>query len=156
MEDIVIALAREADREDCLGLLESRHNESLFSDVPFGEDKFDKFFSRVLKGTAIGIVAKYNDKSIGIAYASVGIHCTGLRDTVANILVAYVDRELRQTDIGRQALVKMLSAIKQVAQRENVSYLTTHFTDGIDAHFIDNTLRSLGGNTLGGNYLFKL
>jgi hypothetical protein len=127
-----------------------------FGSIPFSEQKFDVLLGKVLDKKAIGLVAKIGNEIVGFSYASIGEYFIGEKDKVATVMVLYTSKRIKRTLVRGKVFFKLFKTLEQIAKKENVKYLLTHVTSGVNIKSTDKFFRKIGGKTLGGNYLFKL
>lgn len=156
MSNIVISQATKDDRDDLLYLAKEDHLSSIFGSIPFSEKKFDAMLSKTLDKKAIGLVAKIDNEIVGFSYASIGEYFIGKQDKVATVMVLYTSKKIKKTLVRGKVFFRLFKALEQIAKKEDVSYLLTHVTSGVNIKASDTFFRKIGGKTIGGNYLFKL
>ena len=69
-----VNLGVEADGEEICALARNVHEEGIFSEIPFSENKFYRYFQNTIDepDTYLGLKVFLGDKILGFSYAYIG------------------------------------------------------------------------------------
>ena len=74
MNKLRVNLGVEADGEEICALARNVHEEGIFSEIPFSENKFYKYFQNTIDepDTYLGLKVFLGDKILGFSYSYIG------------------------------------------------------------------------------------
>ena len=74
MNKLRVNLGVEADGEEICALARNVHEEGIFSEIPFSENKFYRYFQNTIDepDTYLGLKVFLGDKILGFSYAYIG------------------------------------------------------------------------------------
>ena len=158
MTSLAVDRAVEADRGRICELARRAHQESIFADIPFSEDKFHRAFDRILADPArhLGLKAALGHRILGCGYGRLGGHYIGEGARIVTVVSVFVDRPVRSGLLGGKAALGLVRGIEQWSRRQDARLVLYHVTSGRGVAGTDRFFRRMGMTTLGGNYGIRL
>ena len=140
-ESVIIRRGELGDIEQVRHLMRQFHEQSVFADTPFSDERFDKHISEIARRPIhmIELVAEYQGNIIGIAWASVGKYALS-DELIATIHVVAVD--LNINDQGEQekgigyamrratTFLRLFKGVKLWAEGRGAKRVMVHVTSG--------------------------
>jgi len=152
----------ETDRASVIRLARMAHAESMFSEIDFSAEKFNRSFSNCIQepDQFLGLVT-YNTtqgagEAVGYCYAIMGDYYIGANCGVVTVISIYSSSAARDNLSGGKIALKQINAIHKWGRILGAEYVMYHVTAGVSVDRIDRFFRRLGFSTIGGNYAVKL
>lgn len=144
----------EADRHPSCRLAKLAHEESLFSDIAFSEDKYFQAFENTLKEPTkyLGIKVMLGDQMLGYCYALLGDYYIGEGAKVVTVISVFTDPSVRGKMLGGRVALRLIRGVETWAKGMGAAHVLYHVTSGVNPAGSDRLFRKLGFTTLGGNY----
>ena len=154
MNKLRVNLGVEADGEEICALARNVHEEGIFSEIPFSENKFYKYFQNTIDepDTYLGLKVFLGDKILGFSYAYIGGYFIGEGARVVTVNTINVDQSARSGLLGGKIALRLVRGIEVWARKQRANVILYHVTSGKNVANIDRFFRKVGMTTLGGNY----
>ena len=147
-----------ADVPHVLPLVHQMHRESLFSDLPFDQDQFDKIigFIRDKPGFNGALYVEYDDQPVAFAYYLFRPFMGSRKSWMTVMHTVYIRADIRSTPVGGYIWDRILMAVKAWSVPRGSRGIMFSVTSGIAIDETDTVLRAGGATHLGGNYILRI
>jgi hypothetical protein len=161
---VCLASGSEADWQAACYLAREAHQNTIFRDIPFAEDKARAIYDRACKDPdRFGLIfAAPNtseplkpDSLYGFAAIHAGEYFLGKGTLIATVQTLNMSQKLSGTLLGGKVALRLLKAVRHWAKTRKCEHLMVHVTNGVDAQEADELFRRCGMKTVGGNYLYQ-
>lgn len=148
----------EADRNDVCRLTKDIHEEGIFREIEFSENKFNGFFSNTLNNPQnyLGLKVERDGRVLGCSYCMIGGYFIGDGARIVTVNTICVDKPIRASVLGGKVALKLVRGIEAWARNRDADAVLFHVTSGKGLNGIDRFFRKIGMTTLGGNYGVRL
>ncbi|PCH46295.1 MAG: hypothetical protein COC23_04590 [Hyphomicrobiales bacterium] len=152
---IKIRFAVDADREPVRNLAKWQHEQTVFGDIEFCDEKFDAIFDRWNSGShnQCSVVSEFDGKMVGFAHATIGEFYLGKNQILTTIHAISVDG--RSTSPNRRAKIffALLGSVKNWSKMFGANRILLSDTSGININTKRKILNIFHAQVIGGNFL---
>ncbi|MES0884462.1 hypothetical protein [Roseibium sp. SCP14] len=151
----------EEDYRAGIHLAHEAHQDTIFRDIPFSEDKARAIIDRALaQPDRNGLIYAVSGSDIplsedglyGFASVHAGEYFLGTGTLIATVQTLNVSQRLSGTLLGGNVALRLVQAVRHWAKTRNCEHLLVHVTNGVDVEEADRFFRRCGMKTIGGNY----
>ncbi|MEP1575753.1 hypothetical protein [Roseibium album] len=162
--NMVVRLAdgSEADYRAGVYLAREAHQNTIFRDIPFSEEKARAIFEKATaQPNRFGLIYAIpgggkplvEDGLHGFASVHAGEYFLGSGTLVATVQTLNISRNLSGKLLGGKVALRLMKAIRLWAKERGCSHILVHVTNGMSVSESDQFFRRCGLNTVGGNYV---
>lgn len=159
--NMVVRLAdgSEADYRAGVYLAREAHQNTIFRDIPFSEEKARAIFEKATtQPNRFGLIYAVSgggeplaeDGLYGFASVHAGEYFLGSGTLIATVQTLNISRNLSGKMLGGKVALRLTQAIRQWAKERNCSHILVHVTNGMSAAESDQFFRRCGLKTVGG------
>ncbi|CTQ53450.1 hypothetical protein LP7551_01972 [Roseibium album] len=151
----------EADWQAAHYLAPEAHQNAIFRDIPFAEEKARAIYDRARKDPdRFGLIFAAPNTSeplkpeslYGFASIHAGVYFLGKGTLIATVQTLNISQKLSGTLLGGKVALRRVKAARHWAKTRNSEHLMVHVTNGVDTQDADEFFRRCGMKTVGGNY----
>lgn len=160
--NMVVRLAdgSEADYRAGVYLAREAHQNTIFRDIPFSEEKARAIFEKATaQPNRFGLIYAVpggrtlaEDGLYGFASVHAGEYFLGSGTLIATVQTLNISGSLSGKMLGGKVALRLMQAIRKWAKARRCSYILVHVTNGMSASESDQFFRRCGMATVGGNY----
>ncbi|MFN3253835.1 hypothetical protein [Roseibium album] len=162
--NMVVRLADDSEADYCAGVYLAResHQNTIFRDIPFSEEKAHAIFDKATaQPNRFGLIyavpsgggSLAEDGLYGFASVHAGEYFLGSGTLVATVQTLNISRNLSGKLLGGKVALRLMKAIRLWAKERGCSHILVHVTNGMSVSESDQFFRRCGLNTVGGNYV---
>jgi len=151
---IKVRFAAEADREALRSPARWQHEQTLFSDIPFCDAKFDRLFDRWHAGQRYqcGIVAEFDGDIVGCLYATAGEYYLGRDAILTTVHAIAVDGRNTHPAIRAKVFLQLVRGVKEWSKTRGSRRVLLHATTGRGHKALDRLMHASNAQMVGGAY----
>lgn len=161
---MVVRLAdgSEADYRAGVYLAREAHQNTIFRDIAFSEEKARAIFEKATaQPNQFGLIYAVpgggeplaEDSLYGFASVHAGEYFLGSGTLIATVQTLNISQKLSGTMLAGKVALRLMKAIRLWAKERGCSHILVHVTNGMSVSESDQFFRRCGLNTVGGNYV---
>ena len=157
-DHLLISRVAKLDQDTARAFAKAAHQESIFGQIPFSPEKFDRFFQKTIDDPDrnLGVKAMRDGDMLGLAHCYMGGDFIGEGARVASVNMINVAKPVRGTFLGGKVALKLVRAVLDWAKLRDAHLVLFYVSSGEHIAKTDRFFRKLGAVGLGGNYGVKI
>ena len=147
-----------ADVPRVLPLVRQMHKESIFSDMPFDAEQYEKICSFIIDIPSRhgGVFVEYENEPVAFAYFVHRPFMGSRMNYITYMHTIYLRGDIRSTPLGGYIWERIIMAVRGWSAPRSSKGLMFNVVSGIAIEESDTVLRANGGTFLGGNYFIRI
>lgn len=150
--------ADAADSSKVLPLVRQMHRESLFSDLPFDPELYERICVNIRDDSGYhgAIYFEYEGDPIAFAYFQFRPFMGSRKTWITIMHTMYLRADIRSTPLGGYVWQRIVLAVRAWSTPRGSRGLMFNVLSGVAVPDTDTLLRASGASHLGGNYFLRI